>query len=137
MSSKNIGQEIARLRKEKNMTQLQLADLMNVTDKAVSKWERDLSYPSFKTIQKLADVLEVPLEDLIDIESEDNMKKEDLAINENLKQVTKVIFKAISLAMGIAVVILSILKELDISSGFIMLGIGLFSLALDSLRNNK
>lgn len=137
MPSKDIGQEIARLRKEKNMTQLQLADLMNVTDKAVSKWERGLSYPSFKTIQKLAEVLEVPLEDFIDIESEDNMKKEDLAINENLKQVTKVIFKAISLAMGIAVVVLSILKELDISSGFIMLGIGLFSLALDSLRNNK
>lgn len=137
MPSKDIGQEIARLRKEKNMTQLQLADLMNVTDKAVSKWERGLSYPSFKTIQKLAEVLEVPLDDFIDIESEDNMKKEDLAINENLKQVTKVIFKAISLAMGIAVVILSILKELDISSGFIMLGIGLFSLALDSLRNNK
>lgn len=137
MPSKDIGQEIARLRKEKNMTQLQLADLMNVTDKAVSKWERGLSYPSFKTIQKLAEVLEVPLEDFIDIESEDNMKKEDLAVNENLKQVTKVIFKAISLAMGIAVVVLSILKELDISSGFIMLGIGLFSLALDSLRNNK
>lgn len=137
MPSKDIGQEIARLRKEKNMTQLQLADLMNVTDKAVSKWERGLSYPSFKTIQKLAEVLEVPLEDFIDIESEDNMRKEDLAINENLKQVTKVIFKAISLAMGIAVVVLSILKELDISSGFIMLGIGLFSLALDSLRNNK
>lgn len=137
MPSKDIGQEIARLRKEKNMTQLQLADLMNVTDKAVSKWERGLSYPSFKTIQKLAEVLEVPLEDFIDIESEDNMKKEDLAINENLKQVTKVIFKAISLAMGIAVVVLSILKELDISSGLIMLGIGLFSLALDSLRNNK
>lgn len=137
MSSKNIGQEIARLRKEKNMTQLQLADLMNVTDKAVSKWERDLSYPSFKTIQKLADVLEVPLEDLIDIESEEIMKKEELGINENLKQVTQVIFKAISLAMGIAVIVLSILKELDISSGFIMLGIGLFSLALDNLRNNK
>lgn len=137
MPSKDIGQEIARLRKERNMTQLQLADLMNVTDKAVSKWERGLSYPSFKTIQKLADVLEVPLEDLIDIESEENMKKEELGMNENLKQVTQVIFKAISLAMGIAVIVLSILKELDISSGFIMLGIGLFSLALDNLRNNK
>ena len=90
-----------------------------------------------ETGQKLADVLEVPLEDLIDIESEEIMKKEELGINENLKQVTQVIFKAISLAMGIAVVVLSILKELDISSGFIMLGIGLFSLALDSLRNNK
>lgn len=137
MPSKDIGQEIARLRKEKNMTQLQLADLMNVTDKAVSKWERGLSYPSFKTIQKLAEVLEVPLENFIDIESEENMKKEELGMNENLKQVTQVIFKAISLAMGIAVIVLSILKELDISSGFIMLGIGLFSLALDSLRNNK
>ena len=39
-----LGGRIARLRKEKGMTQLELADRMGVTDKAVSKWERDVSH---------------------------------------------------------------------------------------------
>lgn len=38
-----LGGRIARLRKENGMTQLELADRMGVTDKAVSKWERDVS----------------------------------------------------------------------------------------------
>ena len=39
-----LGGRIARLRKEKGMTQLELADRMGVTDKAVSKWEREVSH---------------------------------------------------------------------------------------------
>ncbi len=41
---KTMGALIAQLRKEKGMTQLELAQQMGVTDKAVSKWERDLSH---------------------------------------------------------------------------------------------
>ena len=40
---KTLGTMIAELRKAKGMTQLELAEKMNITDKAVSKWERDLS----------------------------------------------------------------------------------------------
>lgn len=42
--TKTLGARIATLRKEKGMTQLELAQQMGVTDKAVSKWERDLSH---------------------------------------------------------------------------------------------
>lgn len=52
---KSIGETIASLRKEKGMTQNKLAEKMNVTDRAVSKWERDLSCPDINTISKLAD----------------------------------------------------------------------------------
>ena len=52
---KSIGETIANLRKQKGMTQSELAEKMNVTDKAVSKWERDLSCPDINTISKLAD----------------------------------------------------------------------------------
>ena len=62
---KSIGETIATLRKEKGMTQSQLAEKMNVTDKAVSKWERDLSCPDINTISKLADVLGVSVEELL------------------------------------------------------------------------
>lgn len=58
---------IVRLRKEKNITQKQLADKLNVTDKAVSKWERGLSYPDITSISKLASVLGVDSSYLIEI----------------------------------------------------------------------
>ena len=43
MTQQTLGARIAELRKAKNMTQLELANQMGVTDKAVSKWERDVS----------------------------------------------------------------------------------------------
>lgn len=45
MEKQTFGNMVAALRKEKGMTQLELAEKMGVTDKAVSKWERDLSFP--------------------------------------------------------------------------------------------
>jgi len=44
MDNKKIGTFILELRKSKNMTQRELAEKLNVTDKAVSKWERGLGY---------------------------------------------------------------------------------------------
>ena len=46
----NLGTKIAKLRKEQNMTQQELANKLNITDKAVSKWERGLSYPDITSI---------------------------------------------------------------------------------------
>ena len=43
MSSKSMGETISTLRKEKGLTQKELADQLNITDKAVSKWEREVS----------------------------------------------------------------------------------------------
>ena len=53
MSNKSIGEMISSLRKEKGMTQNDLAEKMNVTDKAVSKWERNLSCPDINSIPKM------------------------------------------------------------------------------------
>lgn len=44
MDSEKMGKYIVKLRKQKNMTQKELADKINVTDKAVSKWERGVSH---------------------------------------------------------------------------------------------
>ena len=52
-------------RREKNMTQQELADKLHITDKAVSKWERGLSYPDVSLIPKLAEVLDISIENLI------------------------------------------------------------------------
>ena len=59
MDAKKIGTFIATLRKENNMTQVELAQKLQVTDKAVSKWERGLGFPDINTIEPLADALGV------------------------------------------------------------------------------
>ena len=59
MDAKKFGMFIATLRKEKNMTQVDLAKKLQVTDKAVSKWERGLGFPDINSIEPLADALGV------------------------------------------------------------------------------
>lgn len=59
MDAKKFGTFIATLRKENNMTQVELAQKLQVTDTAVSKWERGLGFPDINTIEPLADALGV------------------------------------------------------------------------------
>ena len=120
---KSIGETIATLRKEKGMTQNQLAEKMNVTDKAVSKWERDLSCPDINTISKLADVLGVSVEELL------KAKKSEYT-GSKIKDLFNLILKAVAVAMGIAVIVLNILDKIDIKTSIILLGIGIFCIGL-------
>ena len=127
---KSIGETIAYLRKEKGMTQNELAEKMNVTDKAVSKWERDLSCPDINTISKLADILDVSVEELLKAKKRENS-------NTKMKDLVNLIFKAVALAMGIAVVVLNILNQIDVKSSTIMLGIGVACIAMYLLENKE
>ncbi len=61
-----IGQNIAYFRKQKNMTQEELAVKMSVTAQAVSKWECDTSYPDITVIQALSRVFGVSVTELLD-----------------------------------------------------------------------
>ena len=65
MEVKELGQFIAGLRKEKQMTQAELAERLHVTDKAVSRWERGVGYPDINTLEPLADALGVTLTELM------------------------------------------------------------------------
>ena len=127
---KSIGETIANLRKQKGMTQSELAEKMNVTDKAVSKWERDLSCPDINTISKLADVLDVSVEELL------KTKKQDYS-NNKIKDLINLILKAVAIAMGIGVVVLNILEKIETKSSIIMLGIGVFCIGLYLLDSNE
>jgi len=53
----SIGSKIADARKEKNLTQEQLADMMSVTRQSISRWESDLSYPEMEKVVLLAELL--------------------------------------------------------------------------------
>ena len=61
----SFGEMVRTLRAEKGMTQLDLARKMGVTDKAVSKWERDLSIPDVASLPKLAEELGTSVDELL------------------------------------------------------------------------
>lgn len=121
MNKKTLGMMIATLRKEQGMTQLELAEKMGVTDKAVSKWERDLSCPDVNSLPKLAEVFGISVDELMQIRTETQQGAE----KKDFSGYIELGCKGIALAMGVAVVVLSILKQIDMYSGFTMLGIGL------------
>lgn len=65
MDNRELGQFIAGLRKEKQMTQRELANELHITDKAVSKWERGLSCPDIALLPELAGILDVTVDELL------------------------------------------------------------------------
>ncbi len=65
MNENTIGQFIAQMRKEKNITQKELARQLHITDKAVSKWERGLSCPDITLLTSIADILGVTTSELL------------------------------------------------------------------------
>lgn len=60
-----FGKNLARLRKQRKLTQQQLADLLDVQQRLIGRWETGEGKPQFDYLVKLADVLEVNIDDLI------------------------------------------------------------------------
>ena len=67
MAQSDLGNFIAELRKQAGMTQQDLADKLNITDKAVSKWERGLSSPDIDTIPKIAGIFGITSEEFLNV----------------------------------------------------------------------
>ena len=128
---KTLGAMIAELRKQRGMTQLELAEQMGVTDKAVSKWERELSCPDIGSIPKLAEILGVSVEELM------QSKKTADAPAGKVAEMLELAPKAVAAAMGIAVAVLALLDALDVKSGMVMLGIGLACVGISLLSEKK
>lgn len=127
-----LGKRICAYRKEQGMTQLELAEKMGVTDKAVSKWERDLSAPDINSIPKLAELLGVSVEVLMQ-GTTDADKHEPETTH---KELVDTALKGIGMAMGIAVAVLSILGKVETNSALAMLGIGLACISLAQLKQS-
>lgn len=127
IKGQSFGKMIAALRRENGMTQLDLAEKMGVTDKAVSKWERDLSYPDVNSIPKLAEIFGITVDELMQVKSDAKTNSKDKKFSE----IISIVLKGVALAMGIAVVVLSFLNTIDTESAVSMLGIGLVCLAAE------
>lgn len=85
-----LGQKIARLRKEKNYTQEDLAKKFNVSTQAVSKWENDLSAPDISILKDLAKTLGVTIDYLLSNETEEVV---NILPKENRKSINKMVLK--------------------------------------------
>ena len=111
-----LGDNIKILRKNKGFTQEELAVRLNVVRQTVSKWEKGLSVPDAEMLQKIADILEVDIKQLlgaeIEMEKSNNEVVEQLAkINEQLiikNRRSKRIWKIVGIIL-VTVVVLNIL----------------------------
>ena len=88
MDQIKIGKFIAECRKNKNLTQADLANKLNITDRAVSKWENGKSLPDFSIMFDLCKILDITINDLLSGEIID--KKEESTF---LKQQVLEMFK--------------------------------------------
>lgn len=125
----SIGSLISSRRKEKNMTQNDLALKLNVTDKAVSKWERDICFPDVALLPEIAEILDLNLEDLI------------LGRKRTSSNLFDLVLTAVSFAMGTAVFILSVMERLGFSNDSVqsidllcMCGLGIILISFKSLK---
>ncbi len=80
---RKYGQVLAKLRKERNMTQQELGKRLNISYQAVSKWENDLSQPDLNTLHNMAEIFGISFAELIqllegDTQTNSEAKKEEL-----------------------------------------------------------
>lgn len=120
---------IAEIRKEKGRTQLEPAEKMGVTDKAVSKWERDLSCPDIHSLPAPAEILGVSMDQLMRLTSgrAPSQGRTD--------RILDTIFPGVALSMGVAVAVLAGPDALDIRDTLSMPGIGLSCMAVSVIRS--
>ena len=133
MQKGTMGMMIAAKRKELGLTQMELAEKMGVTDKAVSKWERDLSYPDISSLPKLAEILGMSVDELMQVKH----NSENRESRQSVRDIVSLTFKAICLAMGVAVVTLSVFGQISTQSAVVMLGIGLTCAGISLMENSK
>ena len=132
MTKQTFGATISALRKEKGLTQLELARQMGVTDKAVSKWERNLSFPDVASLPKLAEVLGTSVDELLEVKT----AAQEEPAGSRVPALAELVLKAVALAMGVGVAALTIMDEVEPRNALGLLGIGVACLALVQLMHS-
>ena len=94
MNCEKIGKFIATSRKQKGLTQTELADRLNITDRAVSKWERGKGCPDISLLEDLSKILDVSIIELLRGEKtnkKQKLEKQELIYSMNYaKESTKI-----------------------------------------------
>ena len=124
MDPKTTGQFIAALRKEKNLTQKQLSEKMNVSDKAVSRWETGKGYPDIESLMSLSEEFLVSINELLygkRIESSSMAKdaEKDMATSYIKTNTKKRFVSIIAIALAITTVLVCVLSAVAIFTLYI------------------
>ena len=88
MDQIKIGRFIQEKRKEKSITQSELAEKLSITDRAISKWENGICMPDVGTMQELCKILNITINDLFSGEVVD-MKNNEKMLEQNLLEMTR------------------------------------------------
>lgn len=131
MTQQSFGSMIQALRKQQGMTQLDLARTMGVTDKAVSKWERDLSMPDVGSLPKLAETLGVTVDELL--QARTAADETPSPTRERVAPLIDLVLKAVALATGVGVTALTVMDKVEPRDALGLLGIGLACLAITQI----
>ena len=94
----------------------------------------DLSFPDVNSLPKLAEIFHVSVDELMQVKTDTKGKGEE---KQKTAEIVDLALKGVALAMGVAVVVLSILNEMESGSAVRMLGIGLACLAVAQLAQKK
>lgn len=132
MKEKKFCDILVKLRKEQGLTQQELADKLNITEEAVSNWEKGLSYPDIASISSLASSLGVDSMYLMKLCTNNQLSRK-----ENVKNIINTICIDVGLATGVAVIVLNILDEIQVYDSISLIGIGLFCISLSLISKNK
>jgi transcriptional regulator with XRE-family HTH domain len=93
MNQIKIGRFIAERRKKANLTQMQLAEKLGITDKAISKWERGIAMPDTSVMLELCDILCVSVNELLsgeEFDMENNNQKNEQILLDMAKELENV-----------------------------------------------
>ena len=85
----SFGTRLADIRKEHNMTQNDIADRLNISAQAVSKWENDMTMPDIDTLVKLSDIFDMSLDELVGKQK----SEPTLVPAEQRKDINKMVFR--------------------------------------------
>lgn len=148
MNQEKIGKFIANLRKEKNLTQEDLAEQLGITKNVVSKWERGLGLMDMSLLKPLSNILEV---EIIDILSGEKINKNDKSdqceklilelfnkssFNKKKIKYQYYLFEIIIVILTLAIVILSHKEVITILAIILMVVANTFNLAFYVLSKN-
>ena len=112
MNQIKIGRFIAECRKKSNLTQMQLAEKLGITDKAISKWERGMAMPDTSIMLELCDILCISVNELLSGEKinmeNSNQKNEQLLLDmaKELEKKNKIVWSSMWIILSISTIAL-------------------------------
>lgn len=133
MNQEKTGKFIAELRKEKNMTQIDLADKLGITDRAVSKWENGRGMPDLSLLAPLCEILGVSINELL---SGERLDKKDYQekLEDNIINTINYTDKKINKTKRVFIAALSVILILTAATAAI---VTMYVIDVNRMQNNK